>query len=180
MPKRLRRVNNSGWLGTVTSLLPTKHQIACLLDRKTLPLNREEIERTIPHRPPFLWLDEVVEITETQVHARTFVDPEFDLFTGHFPDFPVLPGVIQCEMAFQAAAILIARLSTPTQGQIPFVTRIDNTRFRRMVRPGDTVDIKVELTQRISAAFYLTGHVSVGGKTATRVEFACIMSDANA
>lgn len=141
-------------------------------------MTREEIERAIPHRAPFLWLDEVLEITDSRLHARKRLDPADNIFTGHFPNFPVLPGVIQCEMAFQAAAVFIAQIGVIEAGQIPVVTRINNTRFKRMVRPGDTVDIEVELTERLSNAFFLTGRVTVDGQMAARLEFACTVAAA--
>lgn len=134
-------------------------------------MNRDEIQKRIPHRPPFLWLDEVVAKDEVSIHARTFVDPGFDLFKGHYPEFPVLPGVIQCEMAFQAAAVLISTLLDSTDGKVPVVARLNNTKFRRLVRPGETVDIHVTITDKVKRAFYLTGTVSVGGEVSTRLDF---------
>ena len=135
-------------------------------------MTRDEIQRLIPHRPPFLWLDEVVEIDDVSIHARTFVDPAFDLFRGHYPDFPVLPGVIQCEMAFQASAVLIATLHPVSEGRVPVVARLNNTKFRRMVRPGETVDIHVTVSDKVKAAYYMTGIVSVAGEVSARLDFA--------
>ena len=135
-------------------------------------MTRDEIMRLIPHRPPFLWIDEVVTKDDLTVHARTFVDPAFDLFQGHYPDFPVLPGVIQCEMAFQAAAVLIATLRPTGDDRVPVVARLNNTKFRRMVRPGETVDIHVTVTDKVKAAYYMTGIVSVAGEVSARLDFA--------
>ena len=140
---------------------------------------RDEIMQLIPHRPPFLWLDEIVTMDQTSVHARTFIDPAFDLFIGHYPGFPVLPGVIQCEMAFQAAAVLIATLHPTQDDQMPVVARLNNTKFRRMVRPGETVDIHATITDSVKAAFYLTGHISVNGEVATRLDFAATAAAIN-
>ena len=140
-------------------------------------MNRDEIQQCIPHRPPFLWLDEVVELTPPRIHARKFLDPGLDVFAGHYPHYPVLPGVLQCEAAFQAGAILISRLDAVADGQVPVVTRLNNTKFRRLVRPGETLDVEVELTEQLANAFFLTGKVSVDGQTATRLEFACAATD---
>jgi 3-hydroxyacyl-[acyl-carrier-protein] dehydratase len=136
-------------------------------------MNRDDIERSIPHRAPFLWIDEVVELSDKRIHARKFLDPALDVFQGHYPGFPVLPGVLQCEAAFQAGALLISKLITMESGQVPVVTRLNNTQFRRLVRPGETLDIEVELTETLSNAYFLAGKVSVGGKVSTRLEFAC-------
>ncbi len=140
-------------------------------------MNINEIQACIPHRPPFLWLDEVVDISEKTIHARKRLEPDIPLFGGHYPQFPVLPGVIQCEMCFQAAAVLISKMISIGSGQVPVATRLNNTKFRRLVRPGETVDIKVELTDTVSNAFFLTGVVSVDGKTSTRCDFACAATE---
>jgi 3-hydroxyacyl-[acyl-carrier-protein] dehydratase len=138
-----------------------------------MTLDRAEIERLIPHRPPFLWVDEVLEIQGNRLRARKRVDPQLDVFAGHYPQFAVLPGVLLCEAAFQAGAILIASTSPPAEGQVPVVTRVNNVKFRRMVRPGDVLDIEVELTEQLAGAYFLTGRVTVAGETAVRLEFAC-------
>lgn len=136
-------------------------------------LNKQEIEQAIPHRDPFLWIDEVIDVTAARLVARKFLDPGLDVFRGHYPDFPVLPGVIQCEMCFQAGAILISQLIPVTPGQVPVVTRINNVKFRHLLRPGATVEIEVVLTERLANAFFLTGKVSEAGKVATRLDFGC-------
>lgn len=135
-------------------------------------MTRDEILQCIPHRPPFLWLDDVVAIDDKSVHARKHLDPELDVFAGHYPRFPVLPGVLQCEACFQAGAVLISHLMESATNDIPVVTRVNNVKFRQIVRPGETLDIEVELTDRLQSAFFLTGKVSVDGKVTTRLEFA--------
>jgi len=142
-----------------------------------LSLNRDEIQQLIPHRPPFLWLDEVTDLQEKSLRARTYIDPQLDLFQGHYPAFPVLPGVLQCEAAFQAGAVLIARHFPPQAGQIPVVTRLNQVQFRRMVRPGQTIDIEVELTEQMANAYFLKARVSVAGQVAVRLEFACALAN---
>lgn len=136
-------------------------------------LTQEQIKECIPHRTPFLWLDEVIELTDTRIHANKFLAPELDVFQGHYPDFPVLPGVLQCEAAFQAGAVLISKIVEVGSGKVPVVTRLNNTQFRRLVRPGETIDIEVELTERVANAYFMKGRVSVDGKVSTRLEFAC-------
>ncbi len=136
-------------------------------------MNIDEIQQLIPHRAPFLWLDEIVSLSETAIQARKFIDPELPVFQGHYPDFPVLPGVLICEACFQAGAVLIAKSHAVEKGQVPVVTRQNNTQFRRLVRPGDTLTIDVTLTEKLANAFFLKGTVSVEGKTAVRLEFAC-------
>ena len=145
-------------------------------DRSSTPsttMQRDDIMRLIPHRPPFLWLDKIISYDELTIHGQTFVDPNFDIFQGHYPDFPVLPGVIQCEMAFQTAAVLIAilRKDDKSNGLVPVVARVNKTKFRRMVRPGETVNIHVTITDKVRDAYYLTGTVGVGSEIAARLDF---------
>lgn len=136
-------------------------------------MNTDEIQQCIPHRNPFLWLDVVTEISDTRVVARKHLSEDLPIFEGHYPDFPVFPGVLQCEACFQAGAILISRIGTIAEGEIPVVTRQNNTQFRRMIRPGETYQVEVELTERLSNAYYLKGKVTVEGKVSARLEFTC-------
>lgn len=136
-------------------------------------MNTDEIQQCIPHRNPFLWLDEVTEISDTRVVAKKYLSEDLPIFEGHYPDFPVFPGVLQCEACFQAGAILISKIGTIAEGEIPVVTRQNNTQFRRMIRPGETYQVEVELTERLSNAYYLKGKVTVEGKVSARLEFTC-------
>jgi len=135
-------------------------------------VDRAAIENCIPHREPFLWLDEVTEQTDNSLTARKFISPELDLFQGHYPEMPVLPGVIQCEACFQAAAVLLTQIQPVGEGRVPVVTRQNNTKFRRLIRPGETMTVEVNLTEKLSNAFFFTGKVSVDGQVSARLEFA--------
>ena len=136
-------------------------------------MNTEEIMECIPHRPPFLWLDSVSEISDDRIVASKHLPADLPVFQGHYPDFPVFPGVLQCEACFQAGAVLISRIFEVKDGAVPVVTRVNNTQFRRMIRPGETVRIQVDLTERLANAFYLKGRVTVDGKVTARLEFVC-------
>lgn len=136
-------------------------------------MNKQQIQQRIPHRDPFLWIDEVIEIGDDRIVAMKHLDPGLDVFRGHYPQFPILPGVLQCEAAFQAAAILIADIEPVDEGQVPVVTRVNNVKFRRPIRPGETMRIEATITERLANAFFLTATVKVAGQTATRLEFAC-------
>lgn len=136
-------------------------------------MNRDEILQTIPHRDPFVWIDEIVELTDKIVRARKYLDPKLDVFAGHYPSFPVLPGVLQCEAVFQAGAVLISKAFPLEEGQLPVVTRLNNVKFRRMVRPGETLELEAEFREKHLNAFFLSGKVSVGDEVATRLDFAC-------
>ena len=125
-------------------------------------------------RDPYLWLDEVVDVDESRIHARKFLDPELDIFKAHYVDFPLFPGALQCEAAFQAGALLIAQTQTRTPGSVPVIARVRNTKFRRMVRPGDTLDIHVERLASDARVIELKARLSVAEHTSTLVEFSAV------
>ncbi len=137
---------------------------------------RAAVEAVIPHRAPMLLVDEIIEQTDNTIHCRkTFGANEF--FTqGHFPDFPLVPGVILCECGLQSGAILLAS-QTPKSGFVPVATRLDAVKFKKMVRPGDTIDIHVTLNDVVSTAYFLSGKITVDGKLAARLDFACTVAD---
>lgn len=139
-------------------------------------MSLDAIKEAIPHREPFLLVDEIVEQADRRIVCRkTFTGDEF-WFRGHYPGQPLVPGVLLCEAAMQAGAILLARLSTGESGSVPVATRASNVQFRKMVYPGDTIQIEVELTERMSDAFYMKGRVLLDGKVAARLDFACTMT----
>lgn len=133
----------------------------------------DEIKRCIPHREPFLWLDEVLEITDTHIVCNKQLSADLPVFVGHYPKFPVFPGVLQCEACFQAGAVLISRMVEVPAGQVPVVTRVNNVQFRRMIRPGDTIEIRVDFTERLANAYCMKGKVTVDGQVTARLEFIC-------
>jgi 3-hydroxyacyl-[acyl-carrier-protein] dehydratase len=139
-------------------------------------MSLEQIEAAIPHRKPMLLLDEIVERGEDRIVCRkTFRDDEY-FFQGHYPGMPLVPGVILCEAAMQAGAVLLsAQLSDAGEGA-PVATRMNNVKFRQMVKPGDTIDIEIKLDERMADAFFMTAKVGTGGKVAVRFEFACTVA----
>lgn len=134
-----------------------------------------EIHSAIPHRGPMLLVDEILERTDDTIRCRkTFRAEEF-FFQGHYPDFPLVPGVILCEAAMQAGAILLARHLAGQTG-VPVATRINNVKFKQMVRPGDTVELRVKLGERVASAFFLDAQVTCADKMAVRFDFACTLA----
>lgn len=124
-----------------------------------------------------LLVDEIVDRSGKRIVCRkTFAADEFFL-QGHFPDHPLVPGVILCECALQSGAILLADLASAPDA-IPVATRLDAVKFKNMVRPGDTVEIEVLLQDSVSTAYFLTGKVTIGGKLAARLDFACTLATA--
>lgn len=136
-------------------------------------MSAQEIEERIPHRPPMRLVDEIVSEHDKQIVCRkTFSEHDF-FVQGHFPTYPLVPGVIQCECCLQAGAILLQKFTPEGDQIVPVATRMDNVKFKKMVRPGDTVEIEVTLNEQLSNAFYLTGKMTLDGKTTARLDFAC-------
>lgn len=135
-------------------------------------MSAEEIEQLIPHRPPMRLIDEIVSRTDETIVCRKTFDPDEHFLQGHFPGSPIVPGVIQCECCLQAGAVLLASSSGLGDG-LPVATRMDSVKFKRMVRPGDTVEIHATLNERVSSAFYMTGKVLLDGKVTARLDFVC-------
>ncbi len=140
--------------------------------------NLEQIQNLIPHRKPMLLVDEVIEQTETRIVCRKTFSSEDFFLQGHFPGFPLVPGVILCECCLQSGAILLSQF-TPNDGSVPVATRIDGAKFKRMVRPGETIEIDVTLNEVVSTAYFMTGKVTVDGKLAARLDFACSVAKPN-
>ena len=141
------------------------------------------ISDRIPHRPPFLWLDRVLEITDSSIVAEKRIPEDLDLFQGHYPDYPLMPGVLLCEAVFQAGGVLLAEIlisginssdDDPALAK-PVLTRILGAKFKREVKPGDMVTISAKLVERVGSAWFLKGTVRVDGKVAVQVEFGCIL-----
>ncbi len=140
------------------------------------PVDMTTIEAAIPHRPPMLLVDEIVSRTETQIHCRKSFSEDDFFVQGHFPNYPLVPGVILCEAALQSGAILISAQISGSRS-VPVATRLDAVKFKQMVRPGDTIDIQVELKDVVSSAYFLSGKVMLAGKLAARLDFACTLAE---
>jgi 3-hydroxyacyl-[acyl-carrier-protein] dehydratase len=136
-------------------------------------MKRQAIHAAIPHRDPFLWVDEIVEQDAARIVCRKTFSGEEDFFRGHYPGRPVVPGVILCEAAIQAGAILVGQQLAECDGRLPVVTRIKDARFKRAVRPGESIRIEVEFEERLADAFFLKARIYVDGTVAARFEFAC-------
>jgi 3-hydroxyacyl-[acyl-carrier-protein] dehydratase len=131
---------------------------------------------SIPHRSPMLMVDEIVSCDEDSIACRrTFRKDEY-FFQGHYPDYPIVPGVILCECAAQSAALLLANRRDDDaipDGQVPVLTRLNNVRFKKILRPGDTVDVAVRLEEVVSNAYFLSATIRSGGKVAATLDLAC-------
>ena len=142
-----------------------------------------EIYESIPHRPPFLWIDRVISYDSRTIITEKFIPPDLDVFQGHYPGYPLMPGVLLCEAVFQTGALFMAKTlldpeETKKAGEkAPVLTRIKGAKFKREVKPGDTIRIHVTLDENIGNAWFFQGKVLVKDKTAVKVTFGCTLSD---
>ncbi len=131
-------------------------------------MNKQELESIIPHRNSMLLIDEAEKTGETTSEGRKYITGKEWFLDGHFPGNPVVPGVILCEIMAQSSAVIIAEVSAKS---IPFFTGIEKAKFKRQVVPGDTLEIKCELTKNRGMFYFITGKGYVDGKLAVQAEF---------
>ncbi|MGF1452943.1 MAG: 3-hydroxyacyl-ACP dehydratase FabZ family protein [Opitutales bacterium] len=136
-----------------------------------------QITDLIPHRPPFLFVDEIIEADADHLLARRTWRADEVFYAGHYPGNPITPGVLLCEATFQAAAAFLASRGDEFGGKTPVLSRIQDARFKRMVKPGDTVDIEVRLKETLKGFHFLTGTVKADGKVVVRLDFALALVD---
>ena len=141
-------------------------------------LDIEAIKRVLPHRYPFLMIDRVVEIVPGEkVVAIKNVTANEEFFNGHFPQQPVMPGVLQIEGLAQTGAFLMAE---EMEGKIPLFAAIDKAKFRRPVVPGDQIRYEVEITRKRRNICWMTGKGYVGEEVAVEAELTAMVMDREA
>jgi 3-hydroxyacyl-[acyl-carrier-protein] dehydratase len=141
----------------------------------TLPIDVAAIRALLPHRYPFLLVDRVVELDpHKRVLAYKNVTCNEPFFNGHFPDHPVMPGVLVVEALAQAGGLL-TQLSNGggTDGRLFYMVKIDNAKFSRMVVPGDRLELEVTLKRTIRNMALYAGVARVDGKQAACAEILC-------
>ena len=103
-----------------------------------------DIKKLLPHREPFLFVDEVLEVNEESIVAKWFVSPEAEFFKGHFPNFPIMPGVLVLEAMAQSCGVLGSHIMSQTanESSVYLLCGIEKVRCRKKVLPGDTLVFK--------------------------------------
>ena len=134
---------------------------------------RKEIEAAIPHRDPFLFVERVLDDGDEHFETTWKVPADADWFRGHYPGTPVMPGVLISEHVFQSGALFV---SARMQGfkaadGIPVLAKIESARFRRIVRPGETLRTTVGVRERLGPAWYMEGECTCEGETVLRIRF---------
>ena len=130
------------------------------------PFGRDVIEQLIPHRAPFLLVDEIVELEPgKRVVGRREIRADDWWFAGHFPERPVMPGVLTIEAIAQAGAVAVLA-DEANRGKIPFFAGIDDCRFKRVVEPGDVLTLECEFVRVRGPIAKGEGRASVGDEVA--------------
>ena len=132
----------------------------------------------LPHRPPFLFVDEVVELVPGEsARGRWHLTGHEAFFAGHFPGRPTLPGVLMVEAIAQMGALALLR-DERYRGKLPLFGGVDKARFRRQVVPGDTLDLEIHLGRLSARAGTGSGTATVGGALACEASLLFVIADA--
>jgi 3-hydroxyacyl-[acyl-carrier-protein] dehydratase len=144
---------------------PTPHQTLDEQPAAPITMDIREIMSLLPHRYPFLLIDRVVEMVPRQrivaIKNVTFNEPQFQ---GHFPDYPIMPGVLMVEAIAQAGGALLLSEIPDRDSKLMLFTSIENARFRRPVTPGDQLRIEVTVLNWRTRAVKMSGSITVDGK----------------
>ena len=137
----------------------------------------EDFLNYMPQREPFLFVDRVVVVTDNRIQTERQIKVDEPFFAGHFPGRPIMPGVLICEAVFQSSSILMSNRAGTTSdaGSIPLITRISNVKLKRVVLPGDLMEVEVKLKEVLGQATYMSGKVKVGEKIVLTVEFTAML-----
>ena len=134
-----------------------------------------EIERLLPHRDPFLFVGEIVEAGNEKIVAKyTFTEKE-PFFKGHFPEYPVVPGVILIETMAQSGGAGLRKLGVLGDDALFFLATVDKVKFRRQVRPGDEVRSEIENLRVSPRMVKQCGKAYVGDEIAAEAEWMCLV-----
>ena len=140
-------------------------------------LDSNEIQRILPHRYPFLLVDRIVEMEPDRIVGIKNVTRNEPFFAGHFPGFPVMPGVLIVEAMAQAAGVLVLKSIADRDQKLVLLVAIENARFRKPVVPGDTLRLEMSLIKRKASVAKMAGRATVDGQLVAEAEMMCKLAD---
>jgi 3-hydroxyacyl-[acyl-carrier-protein] dehydratase len=137
----------------------------------------QEIRDTLPHRYPMLLVDRVLDITDESIVGIKNVTANEPFFNGHFPGFPVMPGVMIIEAMAQVSGILVAKLAPHTRGKLMYLASIEEAKFRKPVVPGDQLRLEMKLIRLKHTVAKIKGVATVDGQIVAEASVMCKLTD---
>lgn len=141
-------------------------------------MHKEELKEMIPHREPMLLIDEA-ELDETGkiAYSKTTIRGDEYFLQGHFPGNPIVPGVIQCEIMGQTCCVLLEK---ELKNRVPMFTGMDKVKFKRMVVPGDVIEVKAYITRQKHPFYFTHCEAYVAGELAAQGELSFVLQERKA
>ena len=140
-------------------------------------LDINEIQQFLPHRYPFLLVDRIIELESERIVGIKNVTRNEPFFAGHFPDFPVMPGVLIVEAMAQTAGVLVLKSIPERDSKLVLLVAIENARFRKPVVPGDTLRLEMTVLKRKASVAKMAGRATVDGQLVAEAEVMCKLAD---
>jgi len=140
-------------------------------------LDIQEIRDILPHRYPMLLVDAIVELEEERIVGIKNVTVNEPYFVGHFPEYPVMPGVLVVEAMAQVAGVLVLKSLPDRKNKLVLLASIEQAKFRGKVRPGDQLRIEMKVTKRKSSIAKMHGEATVDGVVVAEAELMCVLQE---
>ncbi len=135
------------------------------------PLDREGVKAFLPHREPMLFIDRVLSADDNSILAESDIQVEAPFFKGHFPDLPILPGVMIIETVAQAGALIVAMSSGLKKGSFIAFSGVEQAKFRRPIYPGETLTIRARIDKHRRGFYKFSGEALVDDMIAAQLHF---------
>ena len=138
-------------------------------------MNAEEIKKLLPHRDPFLFIDKVLDLSAEHIVAERYVSPEESFFKGHFPEFPIMPGVLIVEAMAQTCGILGSHImkQTASDKSVYLLCGVEKVRFRKKVMPGDTLKFETQFITNKRKIWKFNSKAYKGSELVCSAEILC-------